>query len=160
MTRPRATAALLLLAATVLLAAATAAGALERDGWRIGIQVGGTGMASLLVEYHFNDNAILVSAGIFDSFTEPDLALWYRRYLRFAGLDGTGLVPYAGVGAAVLANIRALDDPVVFAAAAAGVDWNFWGTLSLCGEADLLLTLRPWPPRPALMPALSLRAGL
>jgi hypothetical protein len=69
-------------------------------------------------------------------------------------------VPYAGVGAAVLANVHALDDPVVFLAAATGVDWTFWRTLSLCGEANALLTLRPWPPRPAFLPALSLRAGL
>ncbi|MCX7029543.1 MAG: hypothetical protein NTU62_05410, partial [Spirochaetes bacterium] len=136
-----------------------AAPALEPDGWRVGIQVGGTGLASLLVEYHFSDNAICLNAGIFDSFSEPDIALWYRRYVRFAGLDGTGLVPYVGAGAAVLANIHALSEAIVMAAAAAGVDWNFWSTLSLCGEANLLLSVRPWPPRPVFMPALSLRAG-
>jgi hypothetical protein len=144
----------------LLVAVASAAPALEPDGWRVGIQVGGTGLASLLVEFHFSDNAICLNAGIFDSFSEPDIALWYRRYVRFAGLDGTGLVPYVGLGAAVLANIHALSDPLVFLAAATGVDLNFWSTLSLCGEANLLLSVRPWPPHVTFMPALSLRAGL
>ena len=148
------------LVAVALLLAAVTATALESDGWRIGIQVGGTGLVSLLVEYHFSDNAICLNAGIFDSFLEPDLALWYRRYARFAGLAGTGLAPYVGAGAAVFANVRDLSGAIVLAAVAAGVDWNFWRTLSLCGEADVLLMLRPWTPRPLLMPALSLRAGL
>ncbi len=150
----------LIFAVLLSLAVASAAPALEPDGWRVGIQVGGTGLASLLVEYHFSDNAICLNAGIFDSFTEPDIALWYRRYVRFAGLDGTGIVPYVGAGAAVLANIHALSDPLVFLAAATGVDWNFWSTLSLCGEANLLVSVRPWPPHATFMPALSLRAGL
>jgi hypothetical protein len=106
-----------------------------------------------------SDNAICLNAGIFDSFSEPDIALWYRRYVRFAGLDGTGLVPYVGVGTAVLANIHVLSETIVMSAATTGVDWNFWSMLSLCGEANLLLSVRPWPPRPVFMPALSLRAG-
>ena len=150
----------LIFAVLLSLAVASAAPALEPDGWRLGVQVGGTGLVSLLVEFHFSDNAICLNAGIFDSFTEPDIALWYRRYVRFVGLDGTGLVPYVGLGAAALANIHALSDPLVFLAAATGVDWNFWSTLSLCGEANLLLNVRPWPPHVTLMPALSLRAGL
>jgi len=147
---------------SVLLAAAAAPAcpALESDGWRIGIQVGGTGLVSLLVEYHFSDNSICLNAGIFDSFLEPDIALWYRRYVRFAGLDGTGLAPYAGAGAAVLANVHDLSGAIVLAGAAAGMDWNFWRSLSLCGEADLLLMLKPWTHRPVFTPALSLRAGL
>ncbi|OHD70406.1 MAG: hypothetical protein A2177_15365 [Spirochaetes bacterium RBG_13_68_11] len=150
----------LIFAVLLSLAVASAAPALESDGWRVGVQVGGTGLVSLLVEFHFSDNAICLNAGILDSFNEPDIALWYRRYIRFAGLDGTGLVPYVGAGAAVLANIHALSDPLVFLAAATGVDWNFWSTLSLCGEANLLLNVRPWPPHVTFMPALSLRAGL
>jgi hypothetical protein len=144
----------------LFLIAAPRSTALEPDGLRLGVQVGGTGLFSLLVEFHFSDNAICLNAGIFDSMSEPDIALWYRRYIRFAGLDGTGLVPYVGAGAAVLANIHALSDPLVFLAAATGVDWNVWAALSLCGEANLLLNVRPWPPHVAFMPALSLRVGL
>jgi hypothetical protein len=148
-----------MLVAAAFIAMTPAASALEPDGWRVGIQVGGTGLVSLLVEYHFSDNAICLNAGIFDSFSEPDIALWYRRYVRFAGLDGTGLVPCVGAGTAVLANIHALSDPLVFLAAAAGVDWNLWSSLSLCGEANLLLNVRPRPLHTTFVPALSLRAG-
>jgi hypothetical protein len=144
-------------AVLVLLAVTTAAPALESDGWRVGVQVGGTGLVSLLVEYHFSDNAICLNAGILDSFSEPDIAIWYRRYVRFAALDEAGFVPCVGAGVAVLANIHALSDPLFFLAAAAGIDWNFWSMLSLDGEANLLVNMRPWPPHVTFM--VSLRVG-
>ncbi len=148
-----------LLAGLVVAAAAADGAALRPDGWRVGIQALGTGLVSVVVEYHFSDNAICLNAGIFDSFTEPDVALWYRRYLRISPLDSWGLALFGGVGLGAVIPLQLPIEVIGMGAVAAGVDWTIWSTLSLCVEADLLIGFWPLPMHAAVTPALSLRYG-
>jgi hypothetical protein len=140
--------------------AATLAPAQSNDGLRLGVQLGGTGLASLLVEYDFSDNAVCLSIGIFDSFTEPDIALWYRRYFRPAPLDAWGLTPYAGIGFAGLFSIAQPWNFIGMGGLAAGIEWSFWSILSLRAEGDMLVGIIPRLQEPVFMPALSLQARL
>jgi hypothetical protein len=150
----------LLVPILILLPAAPSAEALQRDGWRVGAQLGGTGLAFFLVEYHFSDNAVCLNVGIFDAFNEPDVSLWFRRYMRIPSWDAAGVVPYVGAGVAGLLNLNRPQDFILMAAAAGGIDWNFWGTMSLCAEVNPLLGFWPLPVHLAVMPSLSLRVGL
>jgi hypothetical protein len=86
-------AALVLLCALIA-CAAPAAIALDKDGFRLGVLLGGTGLAGITFEYLFSDNAVSANLGIFDAWDEPSIGIdWTFLPGHSAGIEADLGIP-------------------------------------------------------------------
>jgi hypothetical protein len=150
--------------AFVLGLAATCAGAVPRDGFRLGVQLLGQNLAGVTTEWVFAQNGAGLEAGIFDALDEPVLTAFYRRYIEIPSWAAVGLAPSVGADLICMASLPSLgsSQPAVFGmlGVTLALDWTFLERFSLCSElrgfvGRSLTQAGPW--QPAFSPSVAVR---